>query len=75
MSTSETHLSTQVEDSLWTTGEVAVFLRCSRSYVYKAAERDAIPSFRIGRMLRFSPERVREFARGATRPGGGSHVQ
>jgi excisionase family DNA binding protein len=53
----------QVEDGLWTAKEVAAFLKCSTSYVYKAAERDAFPSVRIGRMLRFEQQVVRAFAR------------
>ncbi len=48
--------------TLWTVREVAQFLRCSPSYVYKAAERDVLPAIRIGRMLRFRPEAVRAFA-------------
>jgi excisionase family DNA binding protein len=48
--------------TLWTVKEAAEYLRCSRSYLYKAAERDLLPTIRIGRMLRFSPELVRAFA-------------
>jgi len=48
--------------TLWTVREAAEYLRCSRSYVYKAAERDLLPTVRIGRMVRFSPEAVRAFA-------------
>lgn len=48
--------------TLWTVKEAADYLRCSRSYVYKAAERDLLPTVRIGRMLRFNPESVRDLA-------------
>jgi excisionase family DNA binding protein len=48
--------------TLWTVKDAAEYLRCSQSYVYKAAERDLLPTIRIGRMLRFSPESVRSFA-------------
>jgi excisionase family DNA binding protein len=54
----------QVEDGLWTANEVAAFLKCSTSYVYKAAERDVLRCLRVGRMLRFEQETVRAFARG-----------
>jgi excisionase family DNA binding protein len=49
---------------LWTAREAANFLRCSTSYVYKAAERDLLPSVRIGRMLRFAPDAVKAYALG-----------
>jgi excisionase family DNA binding protein len=52
-------------DSLWTAREVAGYLKCSVSYIYKAAERDILPAVRIGRMLRFSPDLVRAFATSA----------
>ena len=57
-------------DTLWTAREAAQFLNCSESYVYKAAERDLLPTIRIGRMLRFNPAAVRTFAT-ATRPAAG----
>jgi excisionase family DNA binding protein len=49
-------------EALWTAKEAAEHLRCSKSFIYKAAERDRLPAIRIGRMLRFSPEAVRAFA-------------
>ncbi len=51
--------------TLWTVRQVAEYLRCSASYVYKAAERDLLPAIRIGRMLRFVPDAVKAFALGA----------
>lgn len=51
-------------EGLWTAGDAARYLRCSTSYIYKAAERDLLPSVRIGRMLRFEPDVVRSFAQG-----------
>ncbi len=53
-------------EHLWTAHEAADFLRCSTSYVYKAAERDLLPAIRIGRMLRFAPDAVKRFALGTT---------
>jgi excisionase family DNA binding protein len=52
--------------TLWTVREAAEYLRCSPSYVYKAAERDLLPTVHIGRMVRFSPEAVRAFALAAS---------
>ncbi len=46
---------------LWTAHQVADYIKCSVSYVYKAAERDLLPAVRIGRMLRFRPEAVQSF--------------
>ena len=51
-------------DGLWTAAEVAAFLRVSRSWVYKRAEAGDLPHQRIGGLLRFEPERIREYARG-----------
>jgi excisionase family DNA binding protein len=58
-----------VEGGLWTAFEVAAFLKCSTSYVYKAAEREVLRCLRVGRMLRFEQDAVRAFARGE-RPNG-----
>jgi excisionase family DNA binding protein len=49
------------DDQLWTVPDVAKFLRASTSWVYKAAERDQLPSIRIGTMLRFNPAEVRDW--------------
>ena len=50
-----------LDSGLWTARQVADFIKCSVSYVYKAAERDLLPTVHIGRMLRFRPEDVRAF--------------
>lgn len=52
---------------LWNARDAARFLKCSTSYVYKAAERDLLTAVRIGRMLRFEPDAVRRFAHGEPR--------
>lgn len=44
----------------------AEYLNCSRSYVYKAADRNILPAIRIGRMLRFTPDAVQAFATRST---------
>jgi excisionase family DNA binding protein len=64
------HDDVMSNDTLWTVREAAQFLRCSRSYIYKAAERDLLPAIRIGRMLRFIPEAVRTFATRVTAVAG-----
>lgn len=58
-------------ETLWTAEEAAHYLRCSTSYVYKAASRDKLPSMHIDRMLRFRPADVMAFANGPR----GAHVR
>lgn len=52
------------DESLWAARDVAKYLKCSVSFVYKAAEDGRLPCLRIGSMLRFDPVTVRAFARG-----------
>lgn len=44
--------------------DVAERWGCSASHVYNLARRGAIPFFRVGRLLRFSPDAVLEYERG-----------
>ncbi len=53
---------------LWTTKEVAAFLRVSRSWVYHQAEAGLIPCMRVGSLLRYDPDAIRRFARGEWKP-------
>ena len=53
---------------LWTTKEVAAFLRVSRSWVYHQAEAGLIPCLRVGSLLRYESDAVRRFARGEWKP-------
>ena len=59
MNTRDTATELPPDDQLWTVPDVAKFLRASTSWVYKAAERDQLPSIRIGAMLRFDPTAIR----------------
>jgi excisionase family DNA binding protein len=61
-------LNVSADEVLWTVKDVAAFLRCSTSLVYKKAESGALPSLRIGALLRFDPSAVRTWA---TKSGGG----
>ncbi len=54
----------RASEALWTADEVAAFIKCSVSYVYKSAERGELPCVRVGRMLRFKPEAVRAIVLG-----------
>lgn len=49
-------------ESLWTVQDVANFLRCSTSLVYKKAEAATIPCVRMGALLRFDPPTIRTWA-------------
>jgi len=53
---------------LWTTQEVAAFLRVSRSWVYHQAEAGLIPCLRVGSLLRYEPDAIRRFSRGEWKP-------
>jgi excisionase family DNA binding protein len=53
--------------TLWTAIDVAAFLRVSRSWVYHRAESGELPYLRVGGLLRFDPEAIRNFARGELR--------
>jgi excisionase family DNA binding protein len=57
-------------EPLWDAGDVARYLKSSRSWVYHAAERGELPCLRIGGLLRFEPHAVRGFARGEKPPTG-----
>lgn len=55
-------------EHLWKVADVARFLRCSTSYVYKAVERGELPVIRFGAMVRFNPEAIRTFVQGQVAP-------
>lgn len=55
-------------ESLWTSRDVAGFLRVSRSWVYLHAEAGDLPSLRFGGVVRFDPAAIRAFARGEPLP-------
>lgn len=59
----------RANEGLWTADEVAAFIKCSVSYVYKSAERGELPCVRVGRMLRFKPDAVRALVLGADAAG------
>lgn len=61
----------RASEPLWTAEEVAAFIKCSVSYVYKSAERGELPCVRVGRMLRFKAEAMRALVLGADAQGTG----
>lgn len=50
-------------EALWSVKDVALYLRASKSWVYKAAEKKVIPSIRVGSLLRFDPSVIRDHFR------------
>lgn len=62
----------RADEPRWTVKDVAAYLQCSTSKIYKAAEVGTLPAVRLGGHLRFDPDLVRAFARGELkrRPGG-----
>jgi excisionase family DNA binding protein len=53
-------------NSLWDANDVARYLKVSRSWVYHRAEAGLLPYLRVGALLRFEPNAIRNFARGMT---------
>jgi excisionase family DNA binding protein len=47
------------EGELWTTVEVARYLKTSRSWVYQATASGRLPSVRVGHLRRFDPAKIR----------------
>jgi excisionase family DNA binding protein len=50
------------EGELWTTVEVARYLKTSRSWVYQSVASGRLPSLRVGHLRRFDPEKIRAWA-------------
>ncbi len=56
------------EKQVWSVEDLARELKISRSYIYKLISKDKIPFAKVGRLVRFSPERVYEWlSKGGTR--------
>jgi len=55
---------TAITQSLWDARDVAAFLRVSRSWVYHQAEAGMLPCLRIGGLLRFDAQKIRDLALG-----------
>ena len=53
-------------EALWDARDVARYLKVSRSWVYQKAEAGLLPYLKVGGLVRFVPERVREFALAST---------
>jgi excisionase family DNA binding protein len=59
-------------ETLWDARDVARYLKVSRSWVYQKAEAGLLPYLKVGGLVRFVPERIREFALAAEGgPGAG----
>lgn len=49
-------------ESLWDVPQAAEYLHMSKSWVYRAVEKNVIPSKRLGGALRFVPAHLRQYA-------------
>jgi excisionase family DNA binding protein len=49
-------------ETLWDARDVARYLKVSRSWVYQKAEAGLLPYLKVGGLVRFVPERIRDFA-------------
>jgi excisionase family DNA binding protein len=54
--------STPTSEALWTVDETANYLHMSKAWVYRRVESGEIPAARLGRVYRFHPARVRQYA-------------
>ena len=53
---------------VWSVSDVARELKLSRSHIYRLISQDKIPYAKVGRLVRFYPERVYEWlSKGGTR--------
>lgn len=60
-----TSSQTSVTDDVWTTDDVAAYLKISPNMVRELAKRRELPgAFQIGTLWRFNAGRVKEFATG-----------
>ena len=51
------------DETMWDANDVAKFLRVSRSWVYQRVEAGLLPHLRVGGLVRFEPQTLREFVR------------
>jgi excisionase family DNA binding protein len=51
------------EGELWTAAEVALYLKTSKSWVYQHAASGRLPYTKVGALLRFEPNAVKDWAR------------
>ncbi|MEI6072242.1 MAG: helix-turn-helix domain-containing protein [Verrucomicrobiae bacterium] len=56
----ETEKFSAITNALWTTGDVAQFLGCTERNIY-ILRKKGLPSIYVGGLVRFDPERVREW--------------
>ena len=53
------HEEARPAESLWTSRDVAAFLRIGRDAVHEMANNRDLPSLRVGSRIRFVPEEIR----------------
>lgn len=49
-------------EPLWTVHEAAAYLKMSSSWLYKRVAEGAVPHVKLGNIVRFVPDQVRQFA-------------
>jgi excisionase family DNA binding protein len=62
------------EESLWTVEETARYLHMSEAWVYRRTAAGEIPAAKLGRVYRFSPARIRQYAAQLADRGAGGNV-
>lgn len=50
------------KDRLWDAGDVARYLGVDKDTVYRWAKQERLPRIKVGRLTRFDPDSVRQWA-------------
>jgi excisionase family DNA binding protein len=59
-----------MDDGLWDANDVAAYLKVSRSWVYQKVAAGLVPYVRVGGLVRFVPECIKQFALSSSRMPG-----
>lgn len=59
-------------EDLWTIAQAMKFLGCKKTWLYVACQRGEVPHVRLGSMIRFVPDVLRQWVRTAASRGPGS---
>ena len=59
-----------IQESLWTVNDVATYLQFNDETVRELTRQGMIPGFRVGRLWRYKPERIRQWIEELEQNGG-----
>ena len=58
------------QEHLWTVEDVAAYLQVKAETVRKLSRQGTIPGFQVGRLWRYTPERIRQWIEELQQSGG-----